>query len=528
MNVDLDHDFKSEQERDKRKLEIWKKKRYFAQAKIIDLYSGKKIVVLNKEDANSHEIFESYRVQVEIKGRSEVVIADLSNELVKRGEIGVFREVSQALGIEEGDVVEICHVMKPASIEYIKKKIDGVELTENEIKGIISDLMKNRLSEAELASFITAAYTRGMTENESVYLTNAIVESGETLDLGVEPIADKHCIGGVAGNRTTMVLVPIVAAAGIYIPKSSSRSITSAAGTADTMEVLANVEFGIERLKEIVMSAKGALIWGGGMNIASADDKLIKVRNPLSLDPKGVLLASIMAKKKSVGAKYVVIDIPVGRGAKIDSIDEAQRLANDFISIGRRLGMKVEAVITDGSQPVGNGIGPALECIDVLEVLGGRGPEDLKAKSCLLAGKIIEMVGKVEEGKGYSYALQLLETGKAMEKMQEIIKLQGGNPNIKAEDIPIGKYSHEVKSKRAGKISHIDNKRINKLARAAGAPFDKGAGIYLHRSVGEKVEEGDVLFTIYSESEDKLDFAVSGLEVWFPLELQKIILSTVK
>ncbi|MEM4367005.1 MAG: AMP phosphorylase [Candidatus Anstonellales archaeon] len=528
MSVDLNHEFKSEQERDKRKLEIWKKKRYFAQAKIIDLYTGKNVVVLNKEDANSHEIFESYRVLVEIKGKSEVVIADLSNELVKRGEIGIFREVAQALGIKEGDVVEVFHVIKPASIEYIKKKIDGAELTENEVKGIISDLMTNRLSEAELASFITAVHIRGMTENESVYLTNAIVESGQTLKLGVEPIADKHCIGGVAGNRTTMVLVPIVAAAGIYIPKSSSRSITSAAGTADTMEVLANVDFNREKLEEIVLSSKGAIVWGGGINIASADDKLIKIRNPLSLDPKGMLLASIMAKKKSVGAKYVVIDLPVGRGAKIDSVEEAHRLANDFISIGKRLGMKVEAVITDGSQPVGNGIGPALECIDVLEVLEGRGPEDLKTKSCLLAGKIIEMVGKVEEGKGYSYALKLLETGKAMEKMREIIKLQGGNPNIKAEDIKIGRYSYQVKSKKAGKISHIDNKRVNKLARAAGAPFDKGAGIYLHRSVGEKVEEGDVLFTIYAESEDKLDFAVSGLEVWFPMELQKIILQTLK
>ncbi len=515
-------------EKERKKVDVWRIKPYIAQARKINIYTGKKIVVLNKREAQQNDIYPGYREIIRFKGKETAVVVDVAgDEVVKPGEVGVFRDVGDEMEISENDIIEMVHLNRPASLEYIKKKMDNKELDPNEMDTIIKDLMDNRLAEAELGAWVSGMYINGLSDNEVVSLTNSIVNSGDRLVIGKSPIADKHCIGGVAGNRTTMVAVPIIAAAGIYIPKTSSRAITSPAGTADTMEVLAKVDFKIDELKEIVQKSGGAIVWGGGLNLASADDKLIKIRNPLSLDPRGVLLSSILAKKKSVGAQHVVIDIPIGRGTKIASMHDAQELAQDFLKIGNMLGMNVEALITDGSEPIGNGIGPALEARDVLQVLEGSGPEDLRHKSLIVAGKAIELTGKVEKGKGYEVAEHFLENGKALAKMREIIGLQGGNPKLKSDDMPIGQYKYEVKAERGGKISHIDNKAISKICRIAGAPGDKGAGVYLYRLKGDHVEPGDVLFTIHAESETKLDFAIKALEGLEPMEMQKMLLDTV-
>jgi AMP phosphorylase len=343
-------------------------------------------------------------------------------------------------------------------------------------------------------------------------------------------ILDKHCIGGVAGNRTTMLVVPTIAAAELYIPKTSSRAITSASGTADTMELLANVNFNIDELKEMVIKAKGAIVWGGGMKLAPVDDKLIRVRHPLSLDPEGMLLASILAKKKSVGAKYVIIDIPVGRGVKIPYMEKANHLAKHFLNIGKSLGMTVEALITDGAEPVGNGVGPALECKDVLGVLEGNGPDDLRHKSILMSGKLLELSGKVKHGEGYNIAENIIKSGKALKKFREIIELQGGDAKVKATDMDaiIGAHSHIVRSESSGSIFHIDNKIISKIARLAGSPMDKGAGVYLHKLRGDKIRNGEPIFTIYAESSEKLSFAVKALKDLEPIEMRKMLLGTMR
>lgn len=354
------------------------------------------------------------------------------------------------------------------------------------------------------------------------------VEGYNKFMAGSAPICIHNCLGGVAGNRTTMVLVPIIAAAGLYIPKSSSRSITSASGTADTMEVLAPVDIPINELKKIVLKTKGSIVWGGGMNLAAADDKLIKIRHPLSLDPKGVMLASVLAKKKAVNATHVVIDIPIGRGAKVQDMNEAKDLADDFIHIGKELGMGIEAIITDGSDPIGIGIGPALECKDVLEVLDGAGPYDLREKSCELAGKLLELCGKVGKGRGRAVAEELIQNGKAMKKFREIIEAQGGDPKVKVEDLPIGEHKYTVIAPKNGRINHIDNRMLSKIARAAGSPRDKGAGVALHAEGGDKVRKGDVLFEIYAENPAKLNFAIKALKTWDPIELEKYLLKSIR
>jgi len=507
--------------------EVWKYKKYVCRAKIMDLTAGGKIVVLNEAEAHENDLYASHRVILKCGAMQEVAIIDLSHDLVQRGEIMLFSEVLAEFDAKEGDRVEILHMQRPDSIEFIRKKMDGKELTEAEMGTIMSELMQNRLSEAELSSFITSMYIRGMTPDEVVGLTNSVVASGQTLQLDRSPVCDKHCVGGVAGNRTTMVVVPIIAAAGLYIPKTSSRSITSAAGTADTMETLCSVSLPLDEMREIVQKSRGCIVWGGALKLASADDKLIKIRNPLSLDPEGVMLASILAKKKSVGAEHVVIDIPIGKGVKLANQADAKRLADQFISIGKRLGMKIGVLITDGSEPIGMGVGPALECADVISVLNNTGPPDLRDKSCRLAAEILEMAGKVKKGRGFDVASGILDSGKAIAKFQEIVELQGGGKSLRLDDIPVAKHRHTVVAEANGRVYHIDNRMISKIARAAGAPNDKVAGVKLLCERGDKVRRGDPLFEIHSDSETKLDFAIKALVGWEGVELEKTVLSRV-
>ncbi|MBU0615275.1 MAG: thymidine phosphorylase, partial [Nanoarchaeota archaeon] len=396
----------------------------------------------------------------------------------------------------------------PLSIELIKKKLDGKKLTKEEIDQIVWDIVHNKLDDIELSYFVAACYAHELDMEETTFLTKAMASHGIVLKPKKYPVMDKHCVGGVAGNRTTMLLVPIVAAAGLTIPKTSSRSITSPAGTADTMEVLANVSIGIKKMKHIVDNVGGCIVWGGALNLAPADDKIIRVEKPLSIDAKSNLLSSVMAKKASVSATHLLVDIPSGHGSKIIELSRAKSLKKDFQLIARKLGMKVKVIITDGRQPIGNGIGPALEARDVLYVLKNdlRGPVDLREKALCMAGLMLEMGGKAGKGKGYTLAKQILESGKAYDKMVEIIKAQGmkiTDPN----KIKIGKYSYEYRSPRTGVVREVSNLAISKMARVAGAPKNMGAGVYLHKHVGDRVHKGEPIFTVYAANEIMLGFA---------------------
>jgi len=496
-------------------------------AKILDIEAGRAIVLLNREDAAELSVHMGDRVKVQCGKKSWTAILDLSEKGIKQGEIGLFDEIKRKLGSRAGNIIEVFVEEKPASVQFIKKKLDGGELNHEEMQEIVKDVVSEKLSDVELSTFVAASYIRGYSMNETVALTKAIVEIGEKIDFG-DKVVDKHCCGGVAANRTTMMVVPIITAAGLTMPKTSSRAITSPSGTADTMEVLTPVTHSIKDIQRIVKKTGGCIVWTGSVNLAPADDKIIRVRHPLSLDPQGMLLASIMAKKKSVGSDYVVIDIPVGKGAKIADIDSGKELAKKFIELGDEIGINVDCLVTDGSAPIGDGIGPALEAKDVLLALGGEGPKDLVDKSCDLAGKLFEMVGKAEKGKGHDMALEIIKSGKADKKFREIIKEQGGNPNVKPDDIKIGPEQAIVKSTESGKIKHIDNKLISRIARTAGAPKDKSAGIYLHVKVGRELQEGDTLFTIYAKNKDKLGEAVRLAGKIKPVELGGVILEEIE
>ncbi|MCK5107941.1 MAG: AMP phosphorylase, partial [Nanoarchaeota archaeon] len=440
-----------------------------------------------------------------------VVIIDISVSgcFVPKGTIGLFDDVMTRLKTKNGQEVKISIVNHPESLSYIKKKMDGHKLSKKEINQIIADIVTNTLTEFEVAFFVAASYMNPLDENETLALTNAMVNSGKKISFKKKIIMDKHCIGGVAGNRTTMIVVPIIAAAGLTIPKTSSRSITSPAGTSDTVEVLCGVCFDHEKVKKIVEKTNGCLIWGGSLSLAPADDIIIRIEHPFDLDARSQMLASILAKKASVNATDVLIDIPYGKGAKIEEKKKADELKRDFESMGKKLGINIKAIFTDGSQPIGYGFGPVLEAKDVLYVLRNdpMQPMDLRKKSIKLAGIMLEMGKKSKRGEGEKLAKEILDNGKAYSKFIEIIKAQGGKEVI-PEDLKAGSHKKDIKAWKDGKISYVGNKEICRIARIAGAPVDKSAGVLLHKKKGTYVNKGEVIMTIYAESKDKLKFAV--------------------
>jgi AMP phosphorylase len=491
--------------------------------KIIDISTGRRFALLNINDADKLGIRLHDRIKIKHGEKAIIAEVDITKTVIQTGEIGVFQDLVPELGVKDGEKVTISTMPIPSSVGYIHKKMRGERLNKEEISCIIKDIASKYLNDLEIAAFVIAQSYHGMTMDEIKALAEAMFETGERIDFE-KPVYDKHSIGGIPGNKVSLLIVPIVAAAGLLIPKTSSKAITSASGTADTMSVLAPVEFTADELKKIALKAGGAIVWGGGLNLAPADDLIINVEHPLQIDPESQMLASILAKKMAVGANYLVIDIPVGRFAKVETPEEARRLSSRFVELGERLGIRIRCGITYGGQPVGHAVGPALEAREALETLCSGGPTSLIEKSTAIAGMLLELSGKVVKGHGQEYAKEILQSGKALKKMREIIGVQGGDPKIKPEDIPIGQYKVEIKSEWDGYVTSVSNEAIRVIARAAGAPMDKGAGVILSGKVGYKVKKGQNILEIYAERESKLDEAVSIAAKMRPVTIEGMLL----
>ncbi len=496
--------------------------------KNLGIESGKLIVILNEVDAKELGLNPLDRVEIKNKKNEHICVAvvDTTDEMLKENEIGLFEGVEKALGVKTKDKVIVKAAEPIKSLEYIKKKMNGEKLNHDELSEIVKDLDENRLSEIEASAFISAVYIRGFDLNETTSMTKALIENGNKLKIGKNPVVDKHSIGGVNG-RATMIITPIIASAGLYMPKTSSRSITSAGGTADAMEVLAPVSFSLEQIKNITEKTGACIVWGGAVDLAPADDKIIKLEHPLSLDPQGQVIASVLAKKASVGSQFVVIDIPVGKNVKVKDKKRAMEMAEMFVEVGKRVGMEVEALITNGEEPSGLAFGPALETKYALEILEGKRFDNLAQKSCELAGALLELVGTAKVNQGYGMAKDILESGRALEKMKEIIAAQGGEINS-SQQIIFSHINKEIISEESGTISEINIKEITKIARISGAPGDKLAGIMLTKTVGEKVHKGEVLFTIYAENKRKMEAAIKYSKTADLFKFERIILSRVK
>lgn len=500
-------------------------------ARMLDFDLGGHEVFLNAADAERYGLQPQDRVLLLTAERKEglAVVVKVAKNSVAPGTLGLVKEVWDKLGVVgEDHQVEIVPAGRPKSVDFIRKKLDGKTLKSEEIRAIIEDIAKGNLTDVELTAYACATYTYDMNLDEIVACIEAMVDTGERITFTRGPVLDVHSIGGVPGNKYAPITVSIVAANGLMIPKTSSRAISSACGTADFMEVVSPVEFSAADIQRITEKAGGTLCWGGGVNLAPADDAIIRVEYPLSIDPHAQLLASVMAKKKAVGAQFVVIEMPTGEGAKVESEEKARSLARDFIAVGERIGIKVQCAITYGGQPIGRAIGPVLEIREAIQVLeGADNPSSLIEKSCSLAGILLELGGAAAKGEGYSLARETLRSGRALKKFREIIAAQGGDPNLTSEQLKPGRFTFDVKSTQHGYVESIANKKLNRIARAAGSPRDKGAGIYLHLKKGRRVEVGEPLFTIYAEHEHKLKEAVSLANQLKPFQVEGMVIDEV-
>jgi|TARA_Y100000034_G_scaffold74282_1_gene89368 putative thymidine phosphorylase len=477
--------------------------------KFLKWSAGLPVVMLNKKTALKLGVHTQGRISIKTlsKHPKEIssIIDTIESNSVNENEILVSSEVRKRLSLKIKQKVDVNISQETKSLSFIKKKLNNKKLTKKEITEIIRNIANNSLSEPEIALFIAAMYKQGMSIKEIIYMTEAILKFGNKLKIKKEFVVDKHSIGGIAGNRTTPIVISICSAAGLTFPKTSSRAITSEAGTVDVIETVAKVEFSVEELQKILKKTNAFMVWGGSLGMVPADSKIIKIEKILKIDPKSQLIASIMSKKFAVGSKYIVIDIPYGKGAKVNK-EKANELKNKFTKLAKHFDKKIKIVLTEGNQPIGNGIGPALELIDIVKVLDSnqQGPKDLEKKSVFLAGEIFNLTGKTKNKKGIELAEEILRSGKAFEKFKQIIKIQGGN----LEKIKQSKFKKDVFAKKSGKIKEINNKKIISLARILGCPVDKSSGIYLYFHNGEKVEKRQKILTLYSETKTRLNEAI--------------------
>ncbi len=350
------------------------------------------------------------------------------SELLLPDEAGLSESAWRRLALNEGDEIAASHPRPLDSLSLVRSKVYGHRLEDKALATIIADVTAGRYSDIHLSSLITACSARPLDREETIGLTRAMVDVGDRLKWDASPVVDKHCVGGLPGNRTTPIIVAIAAACGLVMPKTSSRAITSPAGTADMMETLAPVDLDLPAIRAAVEREGGCIVWGGAVRLSPADDILIRIERALDLDSEGQLVASVLSKKIAAGSSHVVLDLPVGPTAKIRSAEAAQMLAQDLTAVAQAFGLKAQTVITDGSQPVGRGIGPALEARDVLSVLqnDARAPVDLRQRAVGLAGVLLELGGAARAGDGEAMAVATLDSGRAWAKFQRICEAQGG------------------------------------------------------------------------------------------------------
>ena len=421
-------------------------------------------------------------------------------------EAAVSETAWRLLSAEEGDEVVLAHPPPLESLRYVRGKIYGQRLEPEAIQEIISDVVQGRYSDIELSAFITACAGERLDFSETTALTRAMVDVGERLTWARVPIVDKHSVGGLPGNRTTPIIVAIATTLGLTMPKTSSRAITSPAGTADCMETLAPVKLDLANIRRVIEQEGGCIVWGGAVRLSPADDVLIRVERPLDLDSEGQLVASVLSKKIAAGCTHVIIDIPIGVTAKIRSRAAGERIATLLIQAGTALGLNVRPVFTDGEQPVGRGIGPALEARDVLAVLRNEqnAPWDLRERALGLSAELLEFSDKAARGEGYEMARNALDDGRAWRKFQAIAAAQGG-----LREPPVAAHTHSILATCSGYVVAIDNRRLARSAKLAGAPRAAAAGITLHTPLGTRVEIGHPLFTLHAETEGELDYALT-------------------
>lgn len=393
------------------------------------------------------------------------------------------------------------------AIRAIQKKLLGKRLSYREVYAIMDEISQEKLTDILTTYFVASSFREGYTPQELYHFTKAMVETGNKLKFdGI--VADKHSVGGIAGTRATMILVPIIAAAGFKIPKISSRAITTPAGTADVMEAIASVEFTPREVEKIVNRVGGCIAWNGRLGIAPADDVIIRVEEPLAFESFDKIIISVMAKKIAAGTTHLALDLPYGKTAKIRHFSDAQKVAKKFKTLADHFKIKTVFDINEMLEPAGRGIGPILEVRDVLYILeqAKDRPLRLEAKAVRLAGMLLDLCYKEKRIKknGEDEALKILKSGAALTKFREIVAAQKGDPDISSKSLKLAPYKKEITSAVSGRIKDINNYNLNTAARVLGSPKDKTAGIYLLKKLDHNVDRNEAMMRIYSSDKYRL------------------------
>ena len=446
------------------------------------------------------------RVMLTYNGREVVAtLHQVEDDWLAPSEAGLSEAAWIRLDAEPGAALGIRHAPALPSLSDVRRRMTGKRLEAAGFERIISDIAAGLYSDVHTAAFVSACSTLPLDVDEITSLTRAMVDVGERLTWNSDMIVDKHCVGGLPGNRTTPIVVAILASLGLTVPKTSSRAITSPAGTADTMETLTTVDLSLADMKRVVESEGGCLAWGGAVQLSPADDILIRIERALDIDAEGQLIASVLSKKIAAGATHVVLDLPFGPTAKLRSLVAVRTLAQHLIMVAEAFGLKTHCVFSDGLQPVGRGVGPALEAWDILRVLQGRknAPADLRKRAISLAGAALELSGTAEPGMGETVAGKALDNGSAWEKFQRICAAQGG-----LLEPPRADHTAPISALRSGVLRAIDNRRLSRLAKLAGAPERPAAGLTIHKRLGESVLRGEPLVTVHAEAAGELEYAL--------------------
>lgn len=462
---------------------------------------------LNCHVAKSEGLASRARVLLRCGGHEVIAtLYEADNDWLGPDEAGLSEAAWARLQAKPGDALSVSHPPSIDSLADVRRRIYGGRLDDGAFAGIINDIVAGRYADIHLATFIAACSAFALDVVEIEHLTRAMVGAGETLSWSAPMVLDKHCVGGLPGNRTTPIVVAIAASLGLIMPKTSSRAITSPSGTADAMETMTRVDLDLERMRQVVEGEGGTIAWGGAMGLSPADDVLIRIERALDIDTEGQLIASVLSKKIAAGATHVVLEVPVGSTAKVRTDEAARSLMTHMSTVAAKFGVETRFVVTDGSQPVGRGIGPALEARDVLAVLrnASDAPKDLRDRALTIAAAVLELGNAAPPGQGFALAASALTDGRALAKFMRICEAQGG-----FREPPQAPLQQGWPAPRSGLLTHINNRKLARLAKLAGAPDDKAAGIELHARLGDAVVAGRPLVTVHAEAPGELSYALA-------------------
>lgn len=391
-------------------------------------------------------------------------------------------------------------------LDIIDKKEKGEKLTKEELQYVVDGYLDGTIKDYQMSAFLTEIDLLGLSEEETIDLTDIMLKSGETLDLGFEGVVDKHSTGGV-GDKTTIVLAPLVASLGVKVAKMSGRGLGHTGGTIDKLESIKGFQTSmtLEKFKEQVSKINIALVGQMG-NLVPADKKIYALRDVTgTVDSVPLIASSIMSKKLASGASSIVIDLKVGSGALVSNLEEAKELANLMVTIGKNNGKKTACVLTNMDEPLGYAVGNSVEVIEAIDTLKGNGPKDLTDLVMKLGTLMVEAGLNISEKEAEEKVKTNLYNGKGYEKMLEWVKAQGGD----ITSIPVAKHSKEVVAPQDGYISAINALEIGKSSRKLGAgrltkddEIDLTVGLILNSKVGDYVRKGEPLLTVlYNEKE---------------------------